>query len=184
MLRTNRPTAESLIHTYFRAKDENRPHLMSQVFAEDARLEMQVNSDAISFPAVTQGLAAITDVLVRKFDQVYENIYSFALQQPASDSGADHFSCDWMVVMSEKESRMVRVGCGRYDWKFQGHAPYLVEQLRITIEAMQVFPPDPGETTLAWAAELPYPWCAGQVIVKTMPCLPEIEPIVRYLKRQ
>ena len=180
---TNRPTAENLIHTYFRAKDGNRPHLMAQVFAEDARLEMQVNSDAIAFPAVTQGLAAITDVLVRKFGQVYENVYSFALQRPSSDISAEHFSCDWMVVMSEKESRNVRVGCGRYDWKFQTGEPFLVEQLHITIEAMQVFPPDPIETTLAWAAQLPYPWCTSQVIVKTAPYLPGFEPILRYLKR-
>src|SRR4051794_38575292 len=96
----NAPTIEHLLRTYFHAKDENRPHLMAQVFTADARLEMQVNSEAISFPAVTQGLDVIADVLVRKFGQTYENVYSFYLQHPAPETRAEQFSCDWLVIMS------------------------------------------------------------------------------------
>lgn len=94
MLSTMHPTTESILRNYFHAKDENRTHLLTQVFAENARLEMQVNSDAIFFPAVTQGRDAIGDVLVRKFGQTYENVYSFCLQRPTPGIVADQFSCD------------------------------------------------------------------------------------------
>jgi hypothetical protein len=58
-----------LLRDYIRAKDENRPHLIPQVFAANACLEMRVKTDSISFPAVSQGAARIADVLVRCFNQ-------------------------------------------------------------------------------------------------------------------
>ena len=51
------------------------------------------------------------------------------------------FSCSWLVAMSEKDARSVRVGCGRYDWLFTSTVPRLVEQLTITVEAMQITRP-------------------------------------------
>ena len=55
-----------LLRDYIRAKDENRPHLIPQVFAANACLEMRVKTDSIAFPAVSQGAATIADVLVRR----------------------------------------------------------------------------------------------------------------------
>jgi hypothetical protein len=52
------------IFAYIRAKDENRPYLMEHAFDRDAALAMVVNSDAISFPPITNGREAITQVLV------------------------------------------------------------------------------------------------------------------------
>ena len=178
------PTTENILRGYFHAKDENRPHLLSQVFAEDAHLEMRVKSDAITFPAATQGRDTITDVLVRKFGQTYENVYSFYLQRPLPDTFTDQYSCDWMVVMSDKESRNLRVGCGRYDWQFQAESPCLVTHLHITIEAMQKIAPDPEQTILSWAARLPYPWCDAAEITEMAPHLDELKPVLDYLTRQ
>jgi hypothetical protein len=56
------PTRSEGIQTYLRAKDENRPHLMKLVFAETAKLEMTVETGAISFPPLTSGVDAITQV--------------------------------------------------------------------------------------------------------------------------
>lgn len=81
-------TPEQILRTYVHAKDENRPHLLDGVFSTDARLEIRNRSEQISFPAVTVGLAGIADVLVRRFNQTYENIYSFCLARPTSDKGA------------------------------------------------------------------------------------------------
>lgn len=171
---------EMLIHAYLRAKDQNRPHLMARAFAPDARLEMTVNTGAISFPAVTEGLADITDVLVRRFGRTYENVYTFCLQRPAPNGGKA-FSCDWLVGMSSKEDGRIRVGCGRYDWRFQPEAPFLADRLHITIEAMQVLPVENLETVIAWLTGLPYPWCPGPIVAETMPCLPGLEPVMRYV---
>jgi hypothetical protein len=104
---------------------------MAKVFSETATLETIVKTEAISFPPVSRGLAPITDVLVRKFAQIYENVYSFYLGQPQSGACLEEFSCDWVVGMSAKEGGSVRVGCGRYDWRFLSEEPYLADRLVI-----------------------------------------------------
>ena len=172
---------ERLLRTYFLAKDGNRPHLMSDVFSESVVLEMIVKTGTISFPPVTQGLAAVTDVLVRRFAQAYENIYSFYLCDPPPAAAV--VSCDWLVGMSEKSGGAVRVGCGRYDWRFQQEAPFLADRLVVTIEAMQVL--DPGELrpVMAWLAALPYPWCPAARIASSAPPIGALETVLQHVGR-
>lgn len=172
--------AESIVHTYLLAKDENRPHLMKDAFSETATLEMLVKTDRIAFPALSHGRAAITDVLVRKFGQTYENVYTFCLQRPA---GTPEFSCDWLVGMSDKTSGTVRIGCGRYDWRFGRGAPYLAEHLLITIEAMQTLATDQLDIVFSWLTSLPYPWCTAEQALATAPAIESLEPVLNYLRR-
>ena len=85
------PTPAQVIGTYIHAKDGNRPCLMPRAFVDDVALEMVVKTDAISFPASASGLDAITDVLIRRFVQDYENVYTFCLawdKRPAA-GGSD-----------------------------------------------------------------------------------------------
>jgi len=175
-------TPEDLLRTYFHAKDENRPHLLHGVFCETAILEMNVKTETISFPAVSRGITAIADALVRTFGQTYENVYSFYLKRPPV--GVTGFSCDWLVGMSEKASGNTRVGCGRYDWSFQPQAPHLVDRLVITIEAMQVLPPTDLPTVLDWLLALPYPWCSADAACAGAPQIESLEPVLRYLGRE
>ena len=172
---------ERLLRTYFHAKDENRPHLMSEVFSETATLEMIVKTETISFPPVSRGIDAITEVLGRRFAQTYENIYSFCLQRPPAT--ASSFACDWMVGMSEKANGSIRIGCGRYHWNFQQQAPFLVDRLLIAIEVMQVLPPRDLECIMAWLTALPYPWCSVSAVVASAPPLAALEPVLRYVDR-
>jgi hypothetical protein len=173
---------ERLLRTYFHAKDENRPHLMSQVFSEAATLEMVVKTGTIAFPPVSHGRAAITDVLSRCFAQTYENVYSFYLQRPSG--AASSFACDWLVGMSEKADGAVLVGCGRYEWNFQQQAPFLVDRLVITIDVMQVLPPPDLECIMAWLTALPYPWCSANAAIASAPPLNALEPVVQYVGRR
>ena len=181
---TPRRTPEQVLRTYFHAKDENRPHLMAMAFAETAVLETVVKTGAISFPPVSRGLAPITDVLVRKFAQTYENVYSFYLERPGPAAPLAGFSCDWLVGMSDKESGRARVGCGRYDWRFQPAAPHLADRLVITIEAMQVLSPELLDPILRWLTGLPYPWCPAGTILTTAPGIADLEPVLGYLGRR
>ncbi|MEZ5739743.1 MAG: nuclear transport factor 2 family protein [Burkholderiaceae bacterium] len=48
-----------LLRDYFHAKDENRPHLLAQVFTESARLTIANRSANIAFPAQITGREAI-----------------------------------------------------------------------------------------------------------------------------
>ncbi len=175
-------SAESSIPTYLRAKDENRPYLMARAFAEDATLEVVVKAGSISFPPISQGLEAITDVLVRRFAQSYENVHTFCLAVPPRTEDVS-FSCDWLVGMSEKQSRMVRVGCGRYDWQFGSQMQSLATRLTITIDQMQSLAPHSVASVMSWLSRLPYPWCSSQTALASAPSLNELEPVRHYIAR-
>ena len=175
------PARSEAITTYIRAKDENRPYLMPGVFVADAILEMVVKSGTISFPPISRGLEPITDVLVRRFAQTYENVYTFCLG-PLPPSSASHFSCNWLVGMSEKDGGAVRVGCGRYDWLFQAGQPGLVERLTVTIEWMQTLPAKDLGAVMDWLSGLPYPWCPIADAAKRAPVIDALQPIVAYLE--
>ena len=174
--------AES-ISAYIRAKDQNRPYLMRHAFAEAATLNMNVKTGAISFPPLSKGIEAITDVLVRRFAQSYENVLTFCIGEPPRDD-ATRFSCRWMVGMSERETGPVRVGCGRYDWMFETHKPFLVRELTITIEFMQILPPAQLGAIMNWLFGLPYPWCPVPSAVAGAPKVEGLEVILDYVSRK
>ena len=170
----------SVLRTYFRAKDENRPYLLRTVFCEEATLCVRVNTDSIAFPAESHGLPAIADVLVRKFGQTYENVHSFYLSRPPSE--ASQFVCRWLVGMSQKEDGQVRVGCGHYEWSFQEAPPHLVSKLVISIEAMQTLAAHQIESVFAWLERLSYPWSSASEVLKAAPANPELEPVLQYVR--
>lgn len=160
-------SVQHLLRRYFHAKDENRPHLLAGVFSADARLEIRNSSAQILFPAVTVGLEAISDVLVRQFNRTYENIYSFYLGKPAD--GDDAFSCDRLVGMTEKESRCVRTGCGSYDWAFVRTPALRATKLIISIDAMRVMDSGVAEDVMRWLATLEYPWTSVEAVTRAPP---------------
>ena len=135
----------------------------------------------ISFPAVTHGREEIANVLVRSFNRTYENIYSFYMARPPVET--TEFSCDWLVAMSEKDSRSVRVGCGRYEWALQASAPYLASQLHVSIEAMQLLSPAKFEAVFAWVRLLNYPWSSAAESTNLAPRIESLAEVLQYLDR-
>ena len=170
------------VTTYFMAKDGNRPFLMRRAFAEAADLQMVVNTDAISFPGAAKGLAAIEDILGRRFANDFENIYTFCLARPTA-ANRRHFPCNWLVGMSAKGNGPIRVGSGRYDWYFTPDERCLVERLTITIDEMQVFPASELDTIMHWLCGLPYPWCKPEDALDSMPRLEGLTAIETYLRQ-
>lgn len=172
---------EAVLRSYFRAKDENRPHLLAGVFAPDALLEVRNNSGTVAFPAVTMGREAIAEVLVRAFNKTYEDIYSFYMARPADT--AHVFSCRWLVCMAVKDGRSVRVGCGRYDWGFEPEPSGLAASLRITIDTMLVLPEDTHPLVLPWLLRLSYPWSSPAEVAAAPTPVAALDTIVQYLGR-
>ncbi len=160
-------SAKRLLCTYIQAKDGNRPHLLRQVFAKDAVLDMDVRTEGMRFPAQVSPGEAIADVLVRQFCATYENIYTFYLAEPPTD--AKRFRCSWFVGMTEKASGKGRVGSGRYDWRFSDTLPLCVTQLGIRIDVMETLSPFETNHLLGWLSNLPYPWCAPRALIASAP---------------
>lgn len=171
-------TPAAAIATYIAAKDGNRPVLLEQAFSPDVQLHMTVKSDAVSFPSSASGLAAVGDVLVRDFATKYENVYTFCLAKPTPDD-RQSFSCPWLVGMSTKADNSVRVGCGSYDWRFDGSGQ--VEQLTIQIEKMEVLSPDTRSIVMRWLGAIDYPWCASKDVLAAMPQLDALKSVRDYL---
>ena len=166
---------QCVLRHYFHAKDENRPHLLDDVFAEQARLAVVNRSQAIAFPETVTGRDAIADVFVRRFNQSYENIYSFYLSRPAGTS--DVFACGWLVIMTDKADARVRIGSGRYAWHFDAVAPHLAMALTITIETMVLLPASQWPGTLAWLRRLDYPWTNVASALQVVPGQPELRAL-------
>jgi hypothetical protein len=172
-------TPETVLRGYFHAKDENRPHLLEDVFASNAELVIRNQSANIAFPAVTRGRLAIGEVLVRNFALSYENIYSFYLGRPAPV--VQEFTCPWLVGMSERASGQVRVGCGTYEWAFESHSPQLASRLVIAIEAIEVLPPTESQRVFTWLRSLNYPWSSPQAALHGLPRNEALSPIAQFL---
>ncbi|TCU20866.1 hypothetical protein EV130_112246 [Rhizobium azibense] len=175
------PSPYETVSTYFYAKDGNRPFLMRRAFAEKAQLEMVVKTEAISFPSSANGLAAIEEILSRRFANDFENVYTFCLARP-TEANRRHFPSHWFVCMSAKNNGAIRVGSGRYDWYFSSDARCLVERLVITIDEMQILPANQLDRVMIWVTSLPYPWCRPDEAVRNMPGIEELAPIERYLR--
>ena len=174
-------TPETVLRGYFHAKDENRPHLLENVFASNAELVIRNRSENIAFPAFTQGRAAIAKVLVQSFALSYENVYSFYLGRPTP--GVREFICPWLVGMSERSSGHIRVGCGTYEWSFEQHAPHMAIRLVVTIEAMQVLPIAESAGVFEWLGALNYPWSSPEAALEGIPANDFLSPIAQILNR-
>ncbi|BEP64792.1 hypothetical protein GmRootV213_53460 (plasmid) [Variovorax sp. V213] len=170
---------QNVVTAYLRAKDHNRPHLMRQAFAPDARLEMVVNAGTISFPPLAQGIEAITEVLVRQFSRSFENVHTLCIGAPPTED-LPRYGCQWLVGMSEKDSRAVRVGCGRYDWVFESAPPRLASRLTITIEQMLSLAPEHLAPLMAWISNLSAPWCAASELTTGAPAIAELQTVIDY----
>jgi hypothetical protein len=173
-------TAADAVRTYILAKDGNRPFLMQRAFAEDAELRIVLKTDAIAFPSAAKGRQAIEDIVVRRFNVDYENVFTFCLTEPPT-AGSRHFPCHWLVGMSAKDGGQLRVGCGRYDWHFDGRGQ--VEKLVIVAEVMKVLPAGELAAIMAWLSGLPYPWCSADQALAGLPASEGLGDIKAYLKQ-
>ncbi|MDB4223633.1 hypothetical protein N9850_07645 [Granulosicoccus sp.] len=167
------------IDNYILGKDCNRPFRLDNAFAESATLKMVVQTESITFPPSLIGREPIADTLVRQFNQQYENIHTICIgARPEIDS--EKFSCHWMVVMSEKKSGVLRVGCGHYDWEFC-HSTHLIQDLVITIDFMEFATVPSLAPAMLWVSSLPYPWCDIANIAKNPPNIPALLRVVNHL---
>lgn len=162
---------KKLVSGYIRAKDENKPHLMENVFSESATLKMQVHTTNIFFPSHLVGLADITNVLVTEFNNSYEDVYTICLSDTVRES-KNKLKCRWLVGMTEKVSGSFRVGCGEYQWRFEKDGLCLADHLTIVINYMIVLLEETKPEVMCWFHQLPYPWAVSTDVLASMPDTP------------
>ncbi|MFM0550626.1 hypothetical protein P0D69_06550 [Paraburkholderia sediminicola] len=149
-----------LLECYLRAKDMNRPELISECFSSDAELTFSIATDDIDFPRRVLGASAIAKTLVSDFGERFDRCRTYYVcAEPLVDEGRT-CSMPWLVVMRQKEAGSLRMGKGMYRWRFGneiGKADRIV-QLHIHIERMDAVPDPRAEKLNALQASLLYPW--------------------------
>lgn len=176
----------TLVSQYIQAKDNNKPHWMPQTFDDQATLTMAVKTSAIDFPAQTEGCSAISQLLVKDFNQNYENVYTLCLNDTITLQD-NKLSCLWLVGMTDKQTGNIKVGCGRYDWEFSASQQPTTEVLRVTrlhigLEQMEILPQIYSEDIFSWLSNSPYPWVSTTTILQDIPDLPELQPVQSYIQ--
>lgn len=172
---------QKLIEQYINCKDNGRSELMAEVFTEDAVLTMKVESPNISFPAETKRIQAIKKVLVDDFNQQYQDIYTYCFDDTLFFK-EQFCHCNWMVVMTDKHSAEVRLGCGRYDWQFKAGPVALVQSLEINIEQMQILEPPVSQQIYQQLKSINYPWCRQQPMIDLLQVQPSLSPCVKSIQ--
>ena len=167
------------ITSYIYAKDNNKPHLMKDVFTKFAKLDIKLNSNNISFPSETIGLEEITTVLVNDFNKTYENVYTLCLEDTFEEK-ENTIQCKWFVIMTDKTTKEIRVGYGLYLWHFNNK--HLVNKLNITIEKMIILETMYNNEIFNWIKQLPYPWCDNKIAYKNMPTINELSSLFDMIK--
>ncbi|MGH1440502.1 MAG: hypothetical protein ACRBBR_10350 [Cellvibrionaceae bacterium] len=177
---------KELIGYYIKAKDYHRPHLMEMAFAEDAVLEMEVNTSAINFPSKVLGRDNITATLVKKFHEQYDNVYTLCINDGVINM-ENGLQCQWLVGMTDVESGSFRIGYGHYLWRFatsgEGSA-CRVEHLTITIQNMVVLPAESASLVLPWFDSLSYPWAFLSDLSLEVPNVPILHEFLEVSSEQ
>lgn len=156
---------ERIVRAYLHAKDHQRPHGFAQAFAADAvfRSTFAFETDWHS-DAPVRGLADITDTF-RGLGRGFENIVTFCL--PESVHWADYsLRMRWVVVMTDRQTREVRVAWGDYAWTFSG-PPERAQSLHVHMLAMRLV--EPNDDLVEWSMSLPDVWCTGPQAAEALP---------------
>ncbi|MEZ5739744.1 MAG: hypothetical protein R3E68_10010 [Burkholderiaceae bacterium] len=119
---------------------------------------------------------------MRDFGRTYENIYSFYIGEPDEDAPC---RCDWLVVMTDKQDRRIRVGCGGYEWTFAGEGRNLLaSELRIAVELMQLLDGRHTDEVYRWLATLGYPWLSRAGLATGWPPIDGLGAVRKWLLRK
>ncbi|WP_072682660.1 hypothetical protein [Arcobacter sp. LA11] len=171
------------ISKYIYAKDNNKPHLMKNIFTSSAKLDMKLKTENISFPSETLGLTSISKVLINDFNKTYENIYTICLTDSLVQDNKS-VKCNWFVIMTEKENNMIRFGYGSYYWSFNSKDNDLVDYLNITIENMIILEKEFYFEIFDWFTKIPYPWADTKIVANTVPDIDLFKPFKIFLDMQ
>ncbi len=176
--------AGRVLERYVAAKDGNRPELASQVFAPGVTLTYSIATDAIAFPARTEGIEAVTETLISGFGLRFDRCRTYYVCDALREDAGGVPFVPWLVVMRETAVKNLRIGKGYYRWRLTAPAATgerLACALHIHIERMDPVPDPDGELLEAIHTSLPYPWLAPALLRQCFPALIRKNPRLSFL---
>ncbi|NIB43639.1 hypothetical protein HBA55_28785 [Pseudomaricurvus alkylphenolicus] len=174
----------SIVRTYIRAKDDNKPHLARQIFSASSFVRVSWDRSLLPYPSELIGADDITTLLCQEFNQRFENIYTFCLSHPPDNTGSNIFHCPWLTTMTARKGAEVYVGCGTYEWLFTYNESAKVNQLAISTDHMIRLKPRHQNEVLDWLGQAQYPWGNVGELLGTMPRLESLIAIQDWLHGQ
>ena len=175
------PVLDQITRDYLHAKDHCRPHAFGQAFAEDATFTSKFEFETqFSDETPRVGLAAITETF-RQLGAACENIYTLCTLDSRRHVDEDGtWACKWIVTMTERETRAVRVAWGDYRWRIDEERG-LATELLVTMVEMQMLDPSHAREICEWMASFEGPWVESRALVEAMPTLEALAGVAGYL---
>ncbi len=178
-------TPTSLLSGYLQAKDGNQPQLIREIFLPDAVVTFSIATDGISFPERTEGVEAITHMLVTDFRKKYSRCRTYYVCDALELQNNSVECLPWLVLMQEVATGNMRIGNGTYDWHFkqQADGQLRVCALHISIEKMDVIVNADGTLLGTMQSALPYPWLPPATLHAEFKMLASLEPELEFVDR-
>jgi len=173
------------LNRYIDGKDNNRPAVLKALYCSDAVLAFSLDDQSMSFPTRVEGAQEIAKVLSGDFNQRYQRVKTWYLTQPVADGTDQVTEQPWLVMMQEKASGDIRIGCGFYNWRFETNCnPLQVSAHHIHIHTMLSFPSTRESWLIELQQSLAYPWSSVDLVEAQIAPYSELDSIVRYLTQR
>jgi hypothetical protein len=154
---------------------------MPTIWRSDAILTYSFATDAIRFPERTEGIEAITRVLVVDFAQRYRRCKTYYIEDYLREQG-DTVQVPWLVAMREVAAESLRLGRGYYRWTFTGvGAQRGVSAMHIHIDRMELNADPQASLLEAVQLALPYPWLTSSTMRRAFRALIDAHPRYAFL---
>lgn len=173
---------ENILELYIKGKDEDKYHLLEDIYSKSAEVEFEINSDNISFPSTINGNIEIAKVLSKDFNQNYTKVKTYYLVKPQPNQ-LKVYKQNWLVVMKDIATGLTRVGTGHYDWHLiKSNNGLKIEKHNIYIHVMTQIIDDDSAELVRIQKELNYPWVKKENVLHVLAGNDSFECITQYLK--
>ena len=177
--------AEDILEKYILGKDKDRFDILETIYESGAKVTFEINSAAISFPSEIVGNKEIAKVLSSDFNKKFDHVKTYCLSRefPFVAEGTI-LKQKWLVLMREKASNRICVGCGFYGWHFttKPNSPDQIKHHHISIHDMLNLSDWSLSSLLDLQMRFSYPWLEQDNAIEVLEGYRELKTITDYLK--
>ena len=169
-----RSAHEKALDLYIRAKDQNRPFLLTEAFVDQARFDLQLSED-IEFGRRAAGQRPETVAeTVAVIGAQFLDVFTTTVTESVVDA-SNSLACHWLAGLVGREEEQLFVNWGRYLFSFGPESR--VRRLQVSFDGGTVLPAGSQAQTLSWLSQLPSPLCSAKELLTGIPELEALEPL-------